>query len=105
MPDTAQWVAIVIALLTGTFGRDLVAWLRAALKGRNAARRTEVDRAIAERDKARQERDAAQSETSWWARWARIVEESLGLHRRQMIDASCIRPEDLPPYPNRPPKE
>ncbi len=46
-------------------------------------RRSEIDRA-----------DAAE-------RRARILEESLAIHRRVIIDAECLGPEDLPVYPSR----
>lgn len=48
-----------------------------------ANRRSETDRA-----------DAAE-------RRARVVEESLAIHRRIIIDAPCLGPGDLPAYPSR----
>lgn len=48
-----------------------------------ANRRSETDRA-----------DAAE-------RHARIVEESLHVHRRVIIDAPCLGPEHMPAYPSR----
>lgn len=103
--DLAGWIAIAVAALGGGFLRDVGKWVVDSWKGRNAARRDEVARAIAERDKAVLERDAARSELSWWQRWARIVEESLALHRRRMIDAPCLTDQDIPTYPSRPDKD
>lgn len=48
-----------------------------------ANRRTETDRA-----------EAAERHT-------RIVEESLAIHRRVIIDAPCLGPEHLPKHPSR----
>ena len=79
--------------------------VRDALAGHLQKRRAEVDKAIAERNKARDERDTARADVRWWMRWSDVLEESLRIHRRQMIDAPCIDTDDMPAYPTRPDKE
>ncbi|NQX36241.1 hypothetical protein [Herbiconiux sp. VKM Ac-2851] len=102
---TEQIVTIAVAVLAGGFATKLLDILRDARVGQLQKRRAEVDRAIKERDTAVRERDDARAETSWWTRWSRVLEESLAIHRRRMIDAPCLTPEDLPPYPARPDRD
>ncbi|MFT4282376.1 hypothetical protein [Microbacterium sp.] len=93
---------IITLILTSTVVGGIVMKLfdvtRDAIAGHLQKRRAEVDKAIAERNKARADRD-------WWERWADVLEESLRIHRRQMIDAPCLDVDDMPPYPSRPSKE
>ncbi|MFT4258039.1 hypothetical protein [Microbacterium sp.] len=98
----AYWVGLAVAAFGGGFIKDFIRWMRDKRAGVIAARRSEVERAIAEKDKAVAERDAARLElreiASWWERWARILEEALGVHRRRLIDNGL--PVD--PYPTQP---
>lgn len=55
--------------------------IAAARTTKAAERRREIDRA-----------DAAERD-------ARILRESLAIHRRVIIDAPCLGPADLPPWP------
>lgn len=89
MPDTAQWVAIAVAVLMGGLGRDLLGWLKEAVVGR-PKKRDELQRAWDERDEE--------------ARRRRIVEEVLSLTRRIALGAPCLNEEDIPPFPTYGPK-
>ena len=101
MDPIAYWVGLAVAAFGGGFLKDLIKWIRDSIRGRNAARRDEVARAFAERDKAIKERDAARSTSSWWERWARVLDEAFLTHRRRMIDAGLA----VDPYPARPAKD
>ncbi|GGH34279.1 hypothetical protein [Microbacterium album] len=76
-------------------------WVRDARAGHLQRRRAEVDRAITERDKALVALEASECAEEDAARRVRIVEESLAIHRRVIIDAPCLGPEALPTYPSR----
>lgn len=116
MEQTQLITLILSSTVVGGIVTKLFDILRDWLAGHMQKRRAEVDKAIAERNKARTERDEARAqrdaaragadaELRWWTRWADVIEESLRIHRRQMIDAPCIDVDDLPPYPTRPDKE
>ena len=95
-----QIVALIIASLTaGGVGTKLIDWARDAVSGHLKERRAEVDRAIAELAKERTAREAVEGELDDAERRARILEESLAIHRRTIIDAPCLGPEHLPVYP------
>lgn len=97
--EPTQLITLILtSSVVGGVAVKLIDVARDALAGHMTKRRAEVDKAIAERDKAR-------AELRWWIRWADVLEESLRVHRRQMIDATCIDPDDLDPYPSRPDKE
>lgn len=98
MEPTQLITLILSSSVVGGIATKLVDWARDAHAGQLQKRRAEVDAAHAVRDKAL-------AEVRWWDRWADVLEEALRLHRRQMIDAPCIDPDDLPPYPSRPDKE
>lgn len=99
MEPTPQMLALFLgSTVVGGVVMKLIDWARDGIAGRATRRRSEVDRAL-------QERDKALAAESWQARWARKLEESLLVHRRQMIEAPCITPEKLPDYPSRPEKE
>lgn len=88
MPDTAQWVAIIIALLTGSFFREVGGGIRAVfgkVTGRATERRSELTRAW----------DTADDE----ARKRRIAEEHASHVRRILIEAPCVDNNQVPPYP------
>lgn len=97
--ETTQLITLILtSSVVGGVVTKLIDIARDAYAGHMKERRAEVDKAIAERDKAR-------AELRWWQRWADIAEEALRVHRRRMIDAPCIDPADLPEYPSRPGKE
>lgn len=107
--EPAQIIAAILgsSVLGGVVTKS-IDWIRDARAGQLQKRRAEVDRAIAERDGARTERDEALDERDAaidaeeeQARRTRIAEESLAIHRRVIIDAPCLGPERLPPYPSR----
>ncbi len=102
---TEQIVALGVAALAGGFLAKLVDVIRDARAGQLQKRRAEVDRAIKERDAAIARLHESEAEASWWARWSRLLEEALAIHRRRMIDAPCLTEADLPEYPSRPSKE
>lgn len=107
--ETQQIVALVSAVLAiGITGTKLWDWWRDARAGQMQKRRAEVDRAITERDKATERADAealradkAEAAEDTAARRTRVIEESLAVHRRLIIDAPCLGPSHLPPYPSR----
>lgn len=84
MPDTAQLVAMVIALLTGGLLRDVFAWLTGLIRGRGD-RRSELEKA----------HDRADNE----ATNRRIVEEHASHLRRILYAADCVAASDIPPFP------
>lgn len=107
--EPAQIIAALLgSTVIGGVAMKIIDWVRDARAGQLQKRRAEVDHAIAERDKAIVERDKAiadreESEAAEddKARRVRVVEESLAVHRRVIIDAPCLGPEALPPYPSR----
>lgn len=98
MESTQLITLILTSTVVGGVAVKLIDVARDAMAGHMQKRRAEVDKAFTARDKAL-------AEARWWDRWADVLEESLRVHRRQMIDAPCIDPADLPPYPSRPDKE
>lgn len=101
MDSISYWVGLAVAAFGGGFLKDLFKWLREKRHGIVKARRDEVARAIAEKDKAVAERDAARAQVSWWERWARILEEAFSLHRRRLIDNGL----HVDPYPTQPDRD
>lgn len=90
--EPTQLIALILgsSVLGGVITK-LLDWAKDWRTGAAASRRAEVETAM--------------RELSILRRWARILEESLHLHRRNMIDAPCIDvtdPEQFPPYPSRP---
>ncbi|TLF33220.1 hypothetical protein [Microbacterium sp. 5K110] len=98
-------VKLIIAITSGGLLVKILDWVRDARQGHLQKRRAEVDAAIAERDKARVERDVAIARVGWLERWVRILEEALALARRRFIDAPCTDPDELDPYPSRPDRD
>lgn len=100
--EPAQLITIILSssVISGVLLKVLD-WIRDARAGHLQKRRAEVDRAITERDRAVSELEAAEAAEDSQARRARIVEESLAVHRRVIIDAPCLGPEALPAYPSR----
>lgn len=82
--EASHVVAIVIALISGTFLRDLARWVRSWGNGANE-RRSELRRAW----------DASDEE----ARKRRLVEEHASHLRRLLVAAPCVEPHTIPPYP------
>lgn len=85
-----QWdvQSIITALLGALGGGTLTSIFKQVWDwstGKQGRRRNEVDRAYAQRDKE--------------ARKRRILEESLSVHRRVILEAGCLSQDDLPPYP------
>lgn len=96
---------IIAALLGSTVLGGIVAkaldWWKDARAGQLQERRAEVDRAIQAKDRETQRADDAEAAEEVQARRVRILEESLAVHRRVIIDASCLGPGYLPDYPSR----
>lgn len=101
--DLPQWVAILLG--PGVIGATIpaiIGWMKDARRGRDQARRIEVDRAERRAERAEKEVDEVEEDLHHHARWSRIMEESLAIHRRYIIDAPCLGPDSLPMYPSRP---
>jgi len=100
--EPAQIIALLAGstVLGGVITKTLD-WIRDARAGQLQARRAEVDRALQDRDKAIEQREAAIEAEDAQARLTRRVEESLAIHRHIIIDAPCLGPTALPPYPSR----
>ncbi|WP_440942738.1 hypothetical protein [Microbacterium sp. 22195] len=100
--EAAQLITIILSssVVSGIVLKlfDLIKDARA---GQLQQRRAEVDRAETEKDKAIARADAAEAAEEAQARRTRIVEESLAVHRRLIIDAPCLGPGTLPEYPSR----
>lgn len=99
MDANTQILALILSSsVVGGIAVKLIDWIRDAISGQMQKRRAEVDKAIKERDDAR-------ADSEWHARHADVLEESLRIHRRRMVDAPCIDPDDMPPYPSRPDRD
>ncbi|MGX9348177.1 hypothetical protein [Microbacterium sp. KNMS] len=100
-----EWPQLLALLLTSSAVSGvlvkLLDWAKDARAGQLQKRRAEVDKAIQERDRAIARAEASEAAEDDAARRARIVEESLAVHRRVIIDAPCLGPHHLPPYPSR----
>jgi len=117
--DDFNWVALMVALVggggVGVAIREVVSVVtlaRQGVSGKEDRRRSDIvsqrdwalserDKALTERDKALSEKEAAEAAEDARARHGRVLEESLLVHRRVIIEASCLGPEHLPPYPSR----
>lgn len=106
--EGTNWVAIIIAILgAGGFGAairevvSVVTLARQGVSGKEDKRRTDIvamrDWALAERDKAQAAADAAEINEAKSAARSRVLEESLSVHRRIIIET--VGPDRLPPYP------
>lgn len=78
-------VAISVAILTGAVGQSLVKLLIDTFTGREGKKRTELDRAWRERDKAHKRR--------------RVAEEYAHILRKKLIEAPCVDEDEIPPWP------
>jgi len=100
--ESPQLAALLLtSTVVGGVVTKLLDWIRDARRGQLQKRRAEVDKAIQERDRALERAEASEAAEDDAARRARIVEESLAVHRRVIIDAPCLGPQHLPPYPSR----
>ncbi|MGF3055599.1 hypothetical protein [Microbacterium sp. YY-01] len=100
--EPAQLITLILSsgLVSGVAVK-LLDWVRDARAGQLQKRRAEVDRALKERDRAKDRAESAEAAEDMQARRVRIVEESLAVHRRVIIDAPCLGPDYLPIYPYR----
>ena len=100
--ETSQVITIILSssVVSGV-ALKTIDWIRDARHGQLQKRRAEVDRAITERDKALTDLEAAEAAENAQARRTRVVEESLAVHRRVIIDAPCLGPGHLPAYPSQ----
>ena len=81
-----------IAALAGGLGlgsvlTTLIPLIWRRLTGKEARRRSDAEKAWEQRDEQ--------------ARRRRIVEEHAHVLRRKLIEADCIEPKDIPPWPYR----
>lgn len=106
--EGTNWVAIIIAIVgAGGIGAairevvSVVTLARQGVSGKEDKRRTDIvsmrDWALAERDKALAAQDAAEINEAKSAARSRVLEESIAVHRRIIIEA--VGPDRLPPYP------
>lgn len=106
--ENFNWVALLVALVggggVGVAVREVVSVVtlaRQGVSGKEDRRRTDIvamrDWALAERDRAQAAQDAAEVAEAKAAARARVLEESLSMHRRIIIEA--VGPDRLPPYP------
>lgn len=109
-PVVAQMVALVLSAGGGAIVLKVIEHLPALFNGKARAARSDVDRALAERDKAQTEAEAAKQERahSEHARDAerkirRIIEEHASVLRRRLIEAPCVDEATIPPYPSTSP--
>lgn len=100
--EPAQIIAAILGstVLGGVITKSMD-WIRDARAGHLQQRRAEVDKATQHATLETQRADQAEAAEDIAARRARIVEESLAVHRRIIIDAPCLGPEHLPTYPSR----
>ncbi len=100
--EPAQIIAAVLgsSVLGGVITKSMD-WIRDARAGHLQERRAEVDKATQHAALETKRADAAEAAEDAAARRSRIVEESLAVHRRLIIDSPCLGPEHLPPYPSR----
>lgn len=99
--ETSQVITVILSssVISGV-ALKAIDWIRDARHGQLQKRRAEVDRAITERDKALTDLETAEAAEDAQARRARLVEEALAVHRRIIIDAPCLGPDDLPDFPS-----
>lgn len=100
--EPAQIIAALLgsSVLGGVITKSMD-WIRDARAGHLSERRAEVDRATQRATQAEQRAEASEEAEDAAARRSRVVEESLAVHRRIIIDAPCLGPSELPPYPSR----
>lgn len=106
--EGTNWVAIIIAVLgaggVGVAVREIVGVItlaRQGVSGKEDKRRTDIvamrDWALSERDKALAAQEVAEINEAKSAARSRVLEESLSVHRRIIIET--VGPDRLPPYP------
>lgn len=78
-------VTIIVAAVSSAAMWEFAKGLVERARGRPGRRRSDLDKMAAERDREAAER--------------RILQEELSLHRRIIIEAPCLGPDALPPYP------
>lgn len=100
--EPSQWLALVLgsSVVSGVVVKA-IDWVKEARAGRMQQRRAEVDKVAQAKDRETARAEAAEAAEEEASRRVRILEESLAVHRRQIIDAECLGPAALPPYPSR----
>lgn len=100
--EPSQWMALVLgsSVVSGVAVKA-IDWWRDARAGRMKARRDEVDKATQAKDLETKRADEAEAAEEDRSRRVRILEEALAVTRRQIIDAPCLGPGALLPYPSR----
>lgn len=109
--EVAQIVALLLSAGGGAIILKVIEHLPALFNGRAKSRRDDVDRALAERDKAQAEAATAKQERAHSERARdserkvrRIVEEHAARLRRLLIEATCVDSATIPPYPTSSPE-
>lgn len=99
--EPAQIIAAILgsSVLGGVITKSMD-WIRDARAGHLSERRAEVDKATQRASAEERRADEAEAAEDAAARRTRVVEESLAVHRRIIIDAPCLGPSHLPVYPS-----
>lgn len=107
MEPSPQVLALILgSTVVGGVVMKLIDWARDGIAGRATRRRSEVDRALQDRDAAKSETATAKAETVAAEKLAdreaaakRAAVESIHEHRIKIIRAPCLGPDHLPPFP------
>ena len=101
--DSTQFVVTLLSSgVVGAVAVKLVEMLRDYVAGRAQKKRDEVDRAAQEAEKERRRADEYKSRAFQAESWSDVIEEEARLYRRMIIEAPCLDPNDLPPFPHKP---
>lgn len=102
--DAATIATIIGAGGLGVLIPQIFSGIRGLLDGRHQREKTEAVDALAQRDAAVRERNAADRAAATEARDRRRVEEYASHLRRLLIERCGLDPEHLPPWPTRTPR-
>lgn len=110
-PEVAQIFALLLSASRGAIILKVIEHLPALFNGRAKSRGDDVDRALAERDKAQAEAATSKQERAHSERARdserkirRIVEEHAARLRRVLIEATCVDSATIPPCPTSSPE-
>ena len=93
LQDSAVVVAAILGAGSGVFGKTLIEQLFQLFTGKSGRKRTEIDRAMEQRDAAFRSRNI------WVENFRKISNYSLKLNKLA-VAASCIEESDIPEYPD-----
>lgn len=93
-----DFVAVAGGLGVGSILTTVIPLLWRSLTGREARRKDDAERAWGVVRDLRNEIAGLHGDV-------RRTKEHASLLRRMLLEADCIKPEEIPPWPNRPSKE